>query len=136
MINGIAASSAAAGAAEIALYDVSAAAMDALAGRLIAHYPKLPFAVGANDPSGFYIAVNAAPLGTYPVDPMPIDVVRLTPSTFIAEVVMKHETTAFLAAARARGCKTQAGVDMLFEQIPACPSATPDALRAVAQIDY
>ncbi len=73
---------------------------------------------------------------------MPIDVARLSPSTFVAEVVMKHETTAFLAAARARGCKTQIGVDMLFEQIPAYleffgfPSATPDELRAVARIDY
>jgi shikimate dehydrogenase len=138
----IAASTAAAGAAGIALYDVSAAAMDALASRLKAHYPKLAITVGANDPAGFDIVVNATPLGTYPGDPMPIDISHLSPSTFVAEVVMKHETTAFLAAAQARGCKTQIGVDMLFEQIPAYleffgfPSATPDGLRAVARIDY
>jgi shikimate dehydrogenase len=138
----IAASSAAAGAAEIGVYDVSAAAMEALAGRLTAKYPKLAVSIGDNDPAGFDVVVNATPLGTYLGDPMPIDVARLSPSTFVAEVVMKHETTAFLAAARARGCKTQIGVDMLFEQIPAYleffgfPSATPEALRAVAQIDY
>ena len=52
-------------------------------------------------------------------DPMPLDVSRLSPSTYVGEVVMKQETTAFLAAARARGCETQVGIDMLFEQIPA-----------------
>ena len=73
---------------------------------------------------------------------MPLDVSRLDPSTYVAEVVMKHETTAFLAAARARGCKTQIGVDMLFEQIPAYleffgfPTPTPEELRAVAEIEY
>jgi len=45
-------------------------------------------------------------------------------------------------AARARGCETQIGIDMLFEQIPAYleffgfPSATPTELRAVAKVDY
>ena len=73
---------------------------------------------------------------------MPVDVGRLKPSTYVGEVVMKQETTAFLAAAQARGCETQVGIDMLFEQIPAYleffgfPSATPAELRAVAKIDY
>ena len=55
---------------------------------------------------------------------------------------MKQETTAFLAAARARGCPTQIGIDMLFEQIPAYleffgfPAATPSELREVAEVDY
>jgi len=41
-----------------------------------------------------------------------------------------------------RGCQTQVGTDMLFEQIPAYleffgfPSTTPEDLRAVAQIQY
>jgi shikimate dehydrogenase len=55
---------------------------------------------------------------------------------------MKQETTAFLAAARARGCTTQVGIDMLFEQIPAYlqffgfPETTATELREVAKIDY
>ena len=55
---------------------------------------------------------------------------------------MKHETTAFLAAAQARGCGTQVGIDMLFEQIPAYleffgfPQATPEELREVAEVEY
>jgi shikimate dehydrogenase len=138
----IAASSAAAGAAEIAVYDVSAASMEALAGRLRQNYPRLKLCVGSNDPAGFDVVVNATPLGMYPGDPMPLDVSRLSPSTYVAEVVMKQETTAFLGAARARGCATQIGVEMLFEQIPAYleffgfPAATASELREVAQIDY
>jgi shikimate dehydrogenase len=138
----IAASSAAAGAAEIGLYDVGQAAMEALAGRLKQNYPRLKVSIGSNDPGGFDVVVNATPLGMKAGDPMPIDVSRLSPSTYVGEVVMKQETTAFLAAARARGCETQIGIDMLFEQIPAYleffsfPSATPSELRAVAEVDY
>ena len=138
----IAASSAAAGAAEIGLYDVSAAAMEALAGRLRQNYPRLKVSLGSNDPTGFDVVVNATPLGMKAGDPMPVDVSRLSPSTYVGEVVMKQETTAFLAAARARGCETQIGIDMLFEQIPAYleffgfPSATPTELREVAEVDY
>jgi shikimate dehydrogenase len=138
----IAASSAAVGAAEIGLYDVGQAAMEALAGRLKQNYPRLKVSLGSNDPFGFDVVVNATPLGMKAGDPMPIDVSRLSPSTYVGEVVMKQETTAFLAAARARGCETQIGIDMLFEQIPAYleffgfPSATPSELRAVAEVDY
>jgi shikimate dehydrogenase len=55
---------------------------------------------------------------------------------------MKQEITPFLEAARARGCEYQVGTDMLFEQIPAYleffgfPTATPDELRSVAEINY
>jgi shikimate dehydrogenase len=138
----IAASCAAAGAAEIGLYDVSAAAMEALAGRLRQNYPQLKVTIGSNDPAEFDVVVNATPMGMKAGDPMPVDVSRLKPSTYVGEVVMKQETTAFLAAARVRGCETQIGIDMLFEQIPAYleffgfPSATPSELRAVAEVDY
>jgi shikimate dehydrogenase len=138
----IAASSAAAGAAEIAVYDVSHAAMEALADRLGQSYPKLKVTTGSNDPNGFDVVINATPLGMKAGDPMPVDVSRLSPSTYVGEVVMKQETTAFLAAARAKGCEIQIGIDMLFEQIPAYleffgfPSTTPSELREVAEIDY
>jgi shikimate dehydrogenase len=138
----IAASTAAAGAAEIGLYDVGASSMEALAERLKQNYPDLKVSLGSNDPNGFDVVVNATPLGMKAGDPMPVDVSRLSPSTYVGEVVMKQETTAFLAAAQARGCTTQVGIDMLFEQIPAYleffgfPSATPSELREVAEVDY
>ncbi len=138
----IAASAAAAGASEIALYDVNVSSTEALANRLRQSYPSIKVSVGSNDPRGFEVVVNATPLGMNAGDPMPLDVSRLSPSTYVAEVVMKQETTAFLAAAQARGCATQIGIDMLFEQIPAYleffgfPAPTQEELRAVAQVGY
>ena len=138
----IAASLAAAGAAELALYDSHPAAAEALAGRLRTHYPALVLTLGANDPAGYDVVVNATPLGMKPGDPLPVDVSRLAPTTFVGEVVMTEEKTAFLRAAEARGCRVQVGTDMLFEMIPAYleffgfGSATPEALRAVARIAY
>jgi shikimate dehydrogenase len=73
---------------------------------------------------------------------MPMDIARLAPTTFVGEVVLKQETTAFLDAAIKRGCKVQFGIDMLFEQIPAyleffgLPASTPDELRALAHVGY
>jgi shikimate dehydrogenase len=138
----IVASLAKAGAAEIAIFDADAAAMNGLAERVRAHYPALTIEVGSRDPAGYDVVVNATPLGMKDDDPLPIDVARLSPSTFVGEVVMKQEITPFLAAARARGCAIQVGTDMLFEQIPAYleffgfRTTTPDELRAVAQISY
>jgi shikimate dehydrogenase len=48
----------------------------------------------------------------------------------------------FLRAAKEKGCPVQVGTDMLFEQIPAYleffgfGTTTPEALRAVAKIQY
>jgi shikimate dehydrogenase len=138
----IAASLAAAGVAAISLFDVNAAAAEALAGRLCAHYPALKVATGSNDPAGHALVVNATPMGMNEGDPLPMDVSRIAPTTFVGEVVMRTEMTAFLSAASARGCPVQVGSDMLFEQIPAyleffnLPTTTPDVLRAVARLQY
>ena len=138
----IAASLAAAGVARLGLFDVTSGSADALQGRLAKHYPKLQVATGSNDPAGFDVVVNGTPLGMNEGDAMPVDVSRIAPTTFVGEVVMKKEMTAFLAAAKARGCAVQIGTDMLFEQIPAYleffgyPSATPEELRAVATLVY
>ena len=138
----IAASLAAAGVARLGLFDVNAAAANRLADRLCTHYPALQVKTGSNDPAGFDVVVNGTPLGMNAGDAMPMDVSRISSSTFVGEVVMKTEMTAFLAAAKARGCAVQVGTDMLFEQIPAyleffgLPSTTPDELRAVANLAY
>jgi shikimate dehydrogenase len=138
----IAASLAKAGVAELALFDAHAPTMNGLAERLRANYPKLKVTTGSIDPAGYDVVVNATPLGMKPGDPLPMDVTRIAPSTFVGEVVMKEEITPFLAAVRARGCEFQIGTDMLFEQIPAYleffgyRTTTADELRAVAQISY
>ena len=138
----IAASLAAAGVAKLALFDVQATAAQGLAERLRRHYAALQVLTGSNDPQGFDLVVNASPLGMHEGDAMPMDVSRIAPGTFVGEVVMASEMTAFLRAAQARGCRIQVGSDMLFEQIPAyleffgLHSTTPDTLRSVAQLRY
>ena len=138
----IAASLVAAGIAAIALFDPNGASQTGLAARLQKHYPELQVNTGSNDPAGFELVVNATPMGMNAGDPMPMDVSRIASSTFVGEVVMKSEMTAFLEAARERGCRFQIGSDMLFEQIPAYleyfgfPSTTPEELRAVATLRY
>ena len=138
----ISASFAAASVAQLGLFDANAAAAEGLAQRLRTHYPKLAVACGSKDPSGYEIVVNATPLGMKDGDPLPIDVARLDSSMLVGEVVMKQEMTPFLRAAQAKGCAIQVGTDMLFEQIPAYleffgfGTATPEELRAVAQIQY
>ncbi|MBQ1767311.1 MAG: shikimate dehydrogenase [Aquincola sp.] len=115
----IAASLAAAGVAEMMLFDTHDASAQALAGRLRQHYPALQVHTGSRDPAGYDLIVNATPLGMKPDDPLPFDVSRIAPGTFVGEVVMTQTFTPLLQAARARGCPVQVGTDMLFEMIPA-----------------
>jgi shikimate dehydrogenase len=138
----IAASLAGANIAAISLFDVNTASCEALAGRLKTHYPQIEVHTGSNDALGHDLVVNATPMGMNEGDPLPMDVSRLLPDTFVGEVVMKAETTAFLAAVQARGCRTQVGADMLYEQIPAyleyfgLPTTTAEVLRSGAQLSY
>jgi shikimate dehydrogenase len=138
----IAASLAGADVSRIGLYDVNTASAEALGSRLAKHYPDLEVITGSNDPAGWDIVVNATPLGMNEGDPLPMDMSRLGPGTFVGEVVMKQAITAFLAAAEERDCEIQVGTDMLFEQIPAYleffgfPTTTPDRLRTLAKIEY
>lgn len=134
----IAASLAGAGVAGLGLFDLQSHSAERLGARLQTHYPDLQLIMGSRDPDGFDIVVNATPLGMNEGDPLPVDMSRLQPSTFVGEVVMRTDMTAFLLAALQRGCRVQMGSDMLFEQIPAyleyfgLPSAAAEELRALA----
>ena len=138
----IAASLAAAQVSHISLYDINPASAVALAARLRTHYPATTVTTGSNDPAGFGLVVNGTPMGMNPGDPLPVDVSRLEAGCFVGEVVMKSEMTAFLTAAKARGCEVQVGTDMLFEMIPpyleffGFPTTTAENLRATAQLQY
>jgi shikimate dehydrogenase len=136
----IAASLAADGVAAIALFDINVASAEGLAARLHHHYPRLDVHVRSNDPAGYDLVVNGTPLGMKSADPLPFDVTRLPPETFVGEVVMKEDITPLLRAAQGKGCRFVVGTDMLFEMIPAYleffgfGTATPDELRAVAKL--
>jgi shikimate dehydrogenase len=138
----IAAALASRGLESIRLDDTNPEAAKGLAERLKARYPRLRTETGSRDPLGRDIVVNATPLGMKAGDPMPMEVERISPRSFVGEVVMKQEKTAFLAAAEARGCRTQVGLDMLYEQIPAYleffgfPTTTAENLRKLARIAY
>lgn len=138
----IAASLAAAGVGWLSLYDARPESALGLRDRLAAHYPALELQAGSNDPAGYDIVVNATPMGMNDGDPLPVDIERISSDTFVGEVVMKTEMTAFLKAVQSRGCRFQVGSDMLFEQIPAYleffgfPGTTPDILRSLAKLTY
>lgn len=138
----IAASLAAAGVAAIGLYDTHPGAADALGARLHEHYPTLAVRTGSSDPAGYDVVVNATPLGMSDADRLPMDVSRISPATFVGEVVMKREITPFLRAAMDKGCPVQVGTDMLYEMIPAYleffgfTTTTPENLRVLSQIRY
>jgi shikimate dehydrogenase len=138
----ITASLAAAGVASLTLFDVDDASAQGLAARVREHYPAVQVQTGSRDPAGHELVVNATPLGMNESDPLPLDVQRLSASTFVGEVVMKRETTPLLAAAQALGCRVQVGTDMLYEQIPAyleyfgLPTTTAAELRRLSQVSY
>ena len=136
----IAASLAAEKIAAISLFDLNIASCEALGHRLQSVYPQIQVKLGSNAPEGHDLVVNATPMGMNEGDPLPLDVSRIAPETFVGEVVMRQEMTAFLQAAKNRGCKVQVGSDMLFEQIPAyleyfgLKTSTAEVLRSVARL--
>ena len=136
----IAASLAAENISAISLFDVNTASCEGLGQRLQSVYPQIKVDTGSNDPEGHDLVVNATPMGMNEGDPLPMDVSRIAPNTFVGEVVMRQEMTAFLQAAKDRGCQVQVGSDMLFEQIPAYleyfgfKTSTAEVLRSVARL--
>lgn len=134
----IAASLVQAGVAQLELFDLHVAASEALAARLLHHAPRLQVTLGQNVPRGHDLVINASPLGMHDGDALPLDVTRLQPSTWVAEVVMRPQPTPLLRAARLAGCPTVEGTEMLYEQIPAylsffdLPSTSAQRLRQLS----
>ncbi len=96
--------------AELTLYDADPARLDALTGRLRARYGDR-VRTGAADPAGYEIVANATPMGMREGDPLPVDVDRLKPDTFVGDVITKPAVSPLIAARRA-GCRTSTGNDM------------------------
>ena len=114
----IAAALAAAGAHAVRLHDTRGAHAIALAAQLQGHFPGAVIDAGDAALAGFDLVVNATPLGMEAGDPLPVDAGQLSPAMTVGEIVMKQEITPLLAAARARGCRTVTGREMLQEQLP------------------
>ena len=100
-----------AGVRELAIHDSSPERRDALIGRLNG-LGKAPVRAGTIDPAGFDFVANATPAGMKDGDPLPVDVIRLAPSTYCGCVITKPEISPFIAQARKLGCVTATGTDM------------------------
>lgn len=68
---------------------------------------------GPPDPTGCDMVCNATPMGMADSDPLPVDAALLEPSAFVGDVVAGHGETPLLRAARARGCRTANGDQMV-----------------------
>ncbi len=114
--NAVAFALADAGVAELGIYNRTAHKARDLIARLRQVYPDFEAkAVGAS-PAGYDVVVNATSLGMKDGDPLSLDTNALVSDQVVAEIIMKPETTALLAAAQARGCKIQYGLPMLRSQ--------------------
>ena len=100
----------------VTLADLDTAKRDALIARLDRHGHKVA-STEKPDPSGFDLVVNATPAGMKPGDPLPVDVSRLDESMFVADIITMPLVTPLLAAAQAKGCRTQNGQQMFDAQV-------------------
>jgi shikimate dehydrogenase len=100
-----------AGVAELTLHDADPARLDALTGRLRDRFGDR-VTTGPADPAGYGIVANATPMGMREGDPLPVDVARLKPDTFVGDVITKPAVSPLVAAARRIGCGTSTGTDM------------------------
>jgi shikimate dehydrogenase len=102
--------------ASVTLVDVDAKKRDALIARLGRHGHAVA-AADKPDPSGFDFVVNATPAGMKPSDPLPADASKLSAGQFVADVITIPAMTPLLDAAKAKGCRTQTGVEMFNAQV-------------------
>lgn len=103
-------------AAQVSLYDPAPGKALALAKRIAAATPAPVVAATTNDPAGFDLVINASPLGLHPDDALPCDVQRMEPHAAVMDIVMKHQPSRWVRAARARGLQAQPGFEMLIQQ--------------------
>jgi shikimate dehydrogenase len=99
------------GVGELVVHDVDEARAEAAVE--IAGDPRGRVRTGANDPRGFDLVFNATPLGTKAGDSLPLDTSSLDASTFVGDVVAGHGITPVIEAARAAGCETATGGQMV-----------------------
>jgi shikimate dehydrogenase len=100
-----------AGASEIAIHDAAPERCDVLIAQLNG-LGKGRARAGSADPKGYDFVANATPAGMKEGDPLPVDVAKLSSSTYCGCVITKPVVSPFIAAARKIGCVTATGTDM------------------------
>lgn len=100
-----------AGVRVLAVHDGDAARRD----RLIARLKTLDHAdivTGSSDPGDYDLVANATPAGMKAGDPLPVDVTKLSPTTFVGCVITAPAISPLVEAARRIGCPTSTGTEM------------------------
>jgi shikimate dehydrogenase len=101
-----------AGVRELIIHDTDEARTAKLLG-LLAGIGSGRVISGPADPSGCDMVCNATPMGMADGDPLPLAGHLLKSSMFVGDVIAGHGVTPFLQAARAAGCKTANGDQMV-----------------------
>lgn len=101
-----------AGVRELIVHDTDAARATQLLASL-ADIGQNRLRLGPPDPTGCEMVCNATPMGMAEGDPFPVAAELLDPAIFVGDVVAGHGETPFLQAARARGCRTANGDQMV-----------------------
>ena len=102
---------ASAGARTLTIFDVDERRADALV-KSVAAATGCATRLGAPDPRGCEIVINATALGMNPTDAMPVDPDRLEPGSIVVDIINAPDPTPLCRAARERGCRTQDGRPM------------------------
>jgi len=100
------------GVRELIIHDTNAGRVAALLA-LVASLGRGRVTAGPADPTGCDMVCNATPLGMAAGDPLPVAAALLASPMFVGDVIAGHGETPFLAAARAAGCKTANGDQMV-----------------------
>jgi shikimate dehydrogenase len=101
-----------AGVRELVIHDTDASRVAALLEKLV-DLGQGRASSGPPDPTGCDLVCNATPMGLEEGDPLPVDASLLTPSMFVGDVIAGHGETPYIAAAKAAGCRTANGEDMV-----------------------
>ncbi|PPL20225.1 shikimate dehydrogenase family protein [Microterricola pindariensis] len=107
---------AAAGAAQLTIWNRSSERAVALAAEVARAYPLCLTVAGGNDPAGFGVVVNTTSAGMSESVEMVIDPSRLSRGTLIAEIVINPTRTTLLRCAEEKGLNWSNGTHMLEAQ--------------------
>jgi shikimate dehydrogenase len=105
-----------AGVASITLCDVDTRKARMLVARLAVIAPACVLRVGPATTDGIDLLVNASPVGMKPDDGLPAPIGKLASNVIVADVVLADDTP-LLRQARACGCATVRGLDMMLGQV-------------------
>jgi shikimate dehydrogenase len=100
------------GVRELVVHDVDDARIARLV-ELLAGMGRGKVTAGPPDPTACDMVCNATPMGMVEGDPLPVAADLLTATMFVGDVIGGHGETSFLKAARAAGCTTADGSQMV-----------------------